>query len=106
MTNIKFIDSNGDHHEVEALDGASIMETAVDNGIEGILGDCGGLLSCATCHCYLDDQALEVVPPISEDEEYMLETVLERKQQSRLGCQIALTEEMDGVTITLPESQY
>lgn len=106
MTNIKFIDSNGDHHEVEALDGASIMETAVDNGIEGIIGDCGGLLSCATCHCYLDDKALEVAPPISEDEEYMLDTVLERTEKSRLGCQVALTEEMDGITVTVPESQY
>lgn len=106
MTSVKFIDSNGEHHEVDVDAGTSVMEAAVDNGIEGILGDCGGSLSCATCHCYLDDEAVKHAPSISEAEDQMLETVLERTEKSRLGCQVPLTEEMDGITVTLPESQF
>jgi len=102
MPNIKFVDANGEPHSVDVPSGSNIMEAAVDNAIEGILGDCGGALSCATCHCYLDDQGVKLAPPISEFEEHMLELVLDREAKSRLGCQVELTDEMDGITVTLP----
>lgn len=106
MITIKFIDCNGEHHEVEADAEASLMQTALDNGVEGIIGDCGGCLSCATCHCYLDDQGLATAPPIEDAEEQMLDAVLERSEKSRLGCQVAITEAMNGMTVTVPESQF
>lgn len=106
MTNVKFIDPNGDLHELEVDAGTSIMEAAVENDIEGILGDCGGLLSCATCHCYLDEEGAKLAPAIEDAEELMLDSVLERKDSSRLGCQVKLTEELNGITVTIPESQF
>lgn len=106
MPNINFIDSNGEHHSVDVSNGSNIMEAALDNSIEGILGDCGGVLSCATCHCYLDENGVKLAPAVSDSEEMMLDSVLERSDKSRLGCQVALTNEMEGITITIPESQF
>lgn len=106
MPNVNFIDSNGEHHVVEVFSGSNIMEAAVDNAIEGILGDCGGSLSCATCHCYLDDNGVKLAPPVSDAEEQMLESVLDRNDKSRLGCQVTITDEMEGITVTIPDSQY
>lgn len=106
MPKINFIDANGEHHSIEVFSGSNIMEAAVDNAIEGILGDCGGSLSCATCHCYLDDQGVKVAPSLSDAEEDMLESVLERNDKSRLGCQVTVTDEMEGMTVTIPESQF
>ena len=81
---------------------------AVYNGIEGILGECGGGLSCATCHCYVDDAwAAQVGTPTSQDERDLLEGVAaQRKATSRLSCQITVTEALDGLVVHLPEAQY
>lgn len=106
MPNINFVDANGEQHTVDVLSGSNLMEAAVDNAIEGILGDCGGSLSCATCHCYLDDQGVKAADPVSDAEDDMLESVLERSDKSRLGCQVAVTDEMEGMTVTIPESQF
>jgi len=106
MTKIIFIDTSGNRHEVDAKNDQSVMQAAVDNMIEGIAAECGGCLSCATCHGYIGEAWLDVVPPASEDEKTMLECALDVKDNSRLTCQINVTDALDGIEVYLPESQY
>lgn len=83
------------------------MQAAVDAGLEGIAADCGGLLTCATCHVYVPPPWADRVTPATADEEGMLEfTAAERKENSRLSCQITLTDDLDGLVIELPATQY
>lgn len=105
MPAVVFIDHAGSATTVEAPLGKSLMQVAVDNGVTGILGDCGGSCSCATCHGYVDDAFLAQLPPKSETEVFMLEGVPELKDSSRLCCQIRMTPELDGIVVTLPEEQ-
>ncbi len=74
--------------------------------IEGILAECGGACSCATCHCYVDEAWLEKAGNASDMEKDMLDSVMGQRDTSRLSCQLAVTEEMDGLVVHLPESQY
>lgn len=106
MTKVVFISHAGDTHEVDAEAGTSIMRAAVNNGIDGIVAECGGSCSCATCHCYIDEAWLERVEAPSQIEKDMLECVLEPKPNSRLSCQVTLTDAMDGIVVHLPENQY
>ncbi len=94
--------------EVEVpADGRSLMKAAVDAGVDGIAADCGGVLTCATCHVYVDEAWQARLPPPSADEDTMLDyTAEERRPTSRLSCQIALTPALDGLTVTLPSRQY
>ncbi len=86
--------------------GISVMEAAVQNGVDGIEAECGGSCMCATCHCYVEEAYLEQIPEADEMEEEMLDCTADvRKANSRLGCQIQLTEALDGIVITLPECQ-
>jgi 2Fe-2S ferredoxin len=80
------------------------MQIAVDHLLPGITGDCGGCCSCATCHVYVDDAWRERLPPASDEETMMLEGAVDVRPESRLGCQIRLTEELDGLVLRLPES--
>jgi 2Fe-2S ferredoxin len=105
MSKVIYIESNGAEHVVEAEPGRSLMQLAVDNMIPGILGDCGGACSCATCHAYVDPSWLDKVPPKSEDEAFMLEAALDVRDNSRLCCQLKMRPEWDGLVIRLPESQ-
>jgi len=105
MPNIKFIDHNGAEREVSVADGTTIMRAAVDNGIHGIVGDCGGSGVCATCHCYVDECWLNVFEEPGESERLLLECVGEPRPNSRLGCQVTLDARCDGVVIRLPASQ-
>jgi ferredoxin, 2Fe-2S len=87
--------------------GQSLMQGATHAGIEGIAADCGGSLSCATCHVYVDEAWLDKLPAPSADELSMLElTAAERLPNSRLSCQLMATEALDGLRITLPPTQY
>jgi len=91
---------------VDAVVGDSVMETAIKNDIDEIVAECGGSLICSTCHVYLDDETVAVVPEADDAEQDMLEGVAsERQKNSRLSCQIIVSEEMDGHTIHTPSEQ-
>ena len=105
MPQVKFIQHDGTEHFVEGEPGRSLMEIAVSNMVPGILADCGGACTCATCHGYLDPDWAERVPAPSEDESMMLEGALEVTEHSRLCCQLKMQEGWDGIVVRLPASQ-
>lgn len=103
---VVYIQPDGSRDEVEAKSGESVMSTAIANGIDGIIGDCRGGLTCATCHVFVGDEWFDKLGEKLPDEEDMLECTSEPAQEhSRLGCQIVLSEELDGITVHVPESQ-
>lgn len=106
MPQIKFIEFNGTEHKIEANTGESIMLAATTNLVPGIDADCGGECSCATCHVLVPDEWLAKLGPKSDTEESMLDLNPDRTDNSRLSCQIPMTEELDGIVINLPEFQY
>lgn len=106
MPSVKFIEHNGTEHVVEGEVGTSLMMVATSNLVPGIDADCGGECSCATCHVIVDDAWMAKTGSPSEAEESMLDLNPDRETNSRLSCQISLTEELDGVTVQLPEFQY
>ena len=106
MPLIKYVQHNGDTYEADVAVGNSVMQGAMDNMIDGIIAECGGACICATCHCMIDDAWIEKTGSASADEEMMLEAASGRQQNSRLSCQLVVTEEMDGLVVHLPESQY
>lgn len=105
MPTITFIEHNGNEHVVEAPIGLSLMSAAVDNLVPGVLGDCGGSCACGTCHGYIDHDWMAQLPPVAVDEFVMLPSVLEIQANSRLLCQLQITEQLDGLVVRLPESQ-
>lgn len=105
MPKIVFIEHNGTAHEVEAEVGSTVMETAIRNMVPGIEAECGGALACATCHVYVEEEWKEKTGEASEMEEDMLDFAYEVKPTSRLSCQIKVTEELDGLTVRVPERQ-
>ncbi len=105
MAKITFIDQEGTKREVEAKAGQSIMEVAVANMIPGIDADCGGACACATCHVYVDDAWAGKLKPMDDMEESMLDFAEDVREHSRLSCQILVTDEIDGIVVTTPESQ-
>lgn len=105
MPKVTYIQPDGSSSEVEAVTGDSVMETAIDNDIDGIVAECGGACSCATCHVYVDEEWVERLPAPDALEDGMLDCVLDRRPNSRLSCQIRITKEIDGLTVTVPESQ-
>ena len=106
MPQITFVENDGTENTLDVESGYSLMQVAVDNMLEGIVAECGGACSCATCHCYVDDAWLSKVGTPDSTEEEMIEFAIERKKNSRLSCQIQVTEELDGLVVHLPESQY
>lgn len=105
MPLIKFISHDGAETEVHVAAGTSVMHAAVDNGVSGILADCGGACSCATCHCYVDDAWQEKTGAADTVEQEMLDFVLEPQPNSRLSCQIVVDDTLDGLVVHLPASQ-
>lgn len=106
MPKIIFVDADGTRHEVEAKAGISVMETALANNIDGIEAECGGSCMCATCHCFIDGDFATVIPAVASDEDEMLGfTAVDRRPESRLSCQIKITDELDGMIVSLPEEQ-
>jgi 2Fe-2S ferredoxin len=106
MTQITFIEAHGGETTLDVADGWTLMQAATANGVDGILGECGGSCACATCHCYVDELLMAVLPPPSEGELGMLDNVAaERRPTSRLACQIKANPAMAGARVTLPETQ-
>ena len=106
MTQIFFVEHDGRRYEVDAEDGSSIMQVAVDNMVPGIVGDCGGCCSCATCHAYIESAFLDRVAPAQADERDLLEGAIDVEACSRLTCQVRVSAALEGMTVRLPRSQY
>ena len=107
MPNVTFILPDESEVTVEALAGDSLMQTAVDNGIEEITSDCGGCCSCATCHCFITPAWQGKVSPADDMEQALLETAIEDVQpNSRLSCQITLDDSLDGLVVKVPQSDW
>jgi ferredoxin, 2Fe-2S len=97
---VTYVGLDGQVYDVEAVDGESVMATAVKNGVPGIIGECGGNASCATCHVWVRDEFLPLVGKPNATEEDLLEMgVSDRRDGSRLSCQIAMSAELDGLTV-------
>ena len=105
MPKITYIEHNGKSHEIEVANGLSVMEGAVQNNILGIDADCGGSCACATCHVYVDEKWLNKLSKKEDSEQDMLDMAFEPNKFSRLSCQITVTDELDGLTVTTPEKQ-
>lgn len=107
MPRVTYIEHDGTEHQIDVPPGTSVMQGAVNNMLKGIVGECGGGLACATCHCYVDDAWTSRVGPATELENEMLESASSgTKSSSRLSCQIIVNEELDGLVVHLPETQY
>jgi 2Fe-2S ferredoxin len=92
---------------VDVPEGENVMRGALYNGLDGIVGECGGALACATCHCYVHKKWVDRMPPLSTQEDDMLGcTAAERRPNSRLSCQIVVNDELDGLIVDLPENQF
>ena len=105
MTKITFISHDGEQRTVDASTGQSIMQVATNNLVPGLIADCGGNCSCATCHAYVDAPWSEQLPAPSDDEKAMLECALHVQPNSRLTCQVHVTAGMDGIVVRTPVSQ-
>ena len=107
MIKIHLVAPDGAETELEARAGDSLMQAAVAANVRGIEADCGGLLTCATCHVYVREPFASQLPPPQDDELGMLEfTAAPRRANSRLSCQIALSPALDGLTVDLPDTQH
>ena len=102
---IVFIDRDGARREVRAAVGVTLMEVARQQGIDGIVAQCGGACACATCHLYVAPQWLGKLEPPEDMEEGMLESAWEPRANSRLSCQIHVSAALDGLEVTIPERQ-
>ncbi len=106
MAKITYVLADGTRRDIDASSGASIMETAIRNNVKGIDAECGGCLSCATCHVYVDDTWFAKLPAPEPDEADMLGFVAsERKPTSRLSCQLVMNEALDGIVVQVPPAQ-
>lgn len=106
MPRVTFISSNGKHTTVEGDVGQTLMHTAVANDVDGVIGECGGSMMCATCHCYVDEAWSERTGERHEGEAEMLDCAVSAvRPTSRLSCQIELTPALDGLILYLPEAQ-
>ncbi len=105
MTKITFVEANGTRHETEAENGASVMEVAIRNGVPGIVAECGGACTCATCHVYVAKDWADKTGEPSAMEEDMLDFAFDVRPTSRLSCQIIVRDEFDGLVVEVPEQQ-
>ena len=105
MPKIIYIESNGKTHSIEVANGLSVMEGAVQNNITGIDADCGGSMACATCHVYVKEEWFNKLPKKEDGEEDMLDMAFEPKKNSRLSCQLMISDQLDGLVVNLPEKQ-
>ncbi len=106
MAKITYIEHDGAEHVIDVKTGLTVMEGAVKNNIPGIDADCGGACACATCHVYVDPAWLEKLPKRQDMEEQMLDFAIELKSNSRLSCQIKVTQALDGLIVRTPKSQH
>lgn len=106
MPTIIYVDHDGEERSVEAKTGETVMEAAIKNSIPGIDADCGGACACATCHVYVDEAFMEIVGGAEDMEQSMLDFAENVQANSRLSCQISVTEGLNGLKVTTPESQH
>jgi ferredoxin, 2Fe-2S len=105
MVKVSFMEHDGTLHSVQAPAGVSLMAAAVKNGVPGIDADCGGSCACATCQVYVDSAWSSILGEMSSDENDMLDFVRARMPNSRLSCQITINQDMEGLSVRMPESQ-
>jgi len=105
MAKITYITHDNQNHTIDVQNGLSVMEGAVQNDIPGIDADCGGGMACATCHVYVNDEWFDKIPSKEDGEEDMLDMAFEPKKNSRLSCQIIVSDELDGLVISIPQKQ-
>jgi ferredoxin, 2Fe-2S len=105
MPKITYIESNGTEHAVDAETGSTVMESAIKNGVPGIEAECGGACACATCHVYVEEEWREKTGGPSPMEEDMLDFGYDVRPNSRLSCQIKVTDDLDGLIVRVPERQ-
>ena len=105
MPRVTFVQPNGQPKVVAVPAGTTVMEAAVDNDVAGIVAECGGACSCATCHVYVDPDWLDKLPTPDAQEDGMLDCVLDRRANSRLSCQIVVKNELDGLVVRVADEQ-
>ena len=105
MPKITYIDSKGSSKTIEVEKGLSVMEGAIQNDISGIDADCGGAMACATCHVYVEDNWFNKLPKAEDAEIDMIDMAYEPKKNSRLSCQLIISDELDGLVVTTPKKQ-
>ncbi|MDA9078299.1 2Fe-2S iron-sulfur cluster-binding protein [Pelagibacteraceae bacterium] len=105
MPKITYQDNKGNSKTIEVENGLSVMEGAIQNDISGIDADCGGSMACATCHVYVEEKWFNKLPKAEEAEVDMIDMAHEPKKNSRLSCQLIVTDELNGLIVTTPEKQ-
>jgi len=105
MPKITYIDSSGNQKTIEVSKGLSVMEGAVQNNVPGIDADCGGSMACATCHVYVKENWFNKLQKAEDGEQDMIDMAFEPKKNSRLSCQIIVTDELDGLVVNTPTKQ-
>lgn len=106
MPKVIYVSATGVSREVDVTAGMTVMAAALKNGIDGILAECGGVCMCSTCHVFVDEKFFDKLPAAQDTEEAVLEiAAIERRPNSRLSCQIKVTDDLDGLIVRLPEKQ-
>ncbi len=105
MPKITFIENSGKSQTIEVANGLTVMEGAVQNDVPGIDADCGGAMACATCHVYVNEEWLDKISKKEDGEEDMLDMAFEPKKNSRLSCQLIVSDSMDGLIVSTPPKQ-
>ena len=105
MPKITYIDHKGNSKTIDVENGLTVMEGAIQNNVPGIDADCGGSMACATCHVYVEDSWLNKIPKAEDAENDMIDMAYNPKKNSRLSCQIVVSEELNGLIVTTPEKQ-
>ena len=106
MSKVIYITPNGERIEVEVENGYSIMEGAINNNIDGIVAECGGACACATCHSYISEEWINRLPEMDDMEDSMLDAAYDRKDTSRLTCQLEIKDDWDGLVVNVAENEY
>ena len=105
MPKITYLDNQGNSKTINVDNGLTVMEGAIQNDIPGIDADCGGSMACATCHVYVEEKWLDKIPKAEEAEVDMIDMAYEPKKNSRLSCQLIVSDELEGITVTTPAQQ-
>ena len=105
MPKITYKDKDGNSKTIEVEKGLTVMEGAIQSDIPGIDADCGGSMACSTCHVYVEEKWLSKIQKAEEAEEDMIDMAFEPKKNSRLSCQLIVSEELDGLIVTTPSKQ-
>lgn len=106
MPKVIFVLPDGNRREVDVENGYSVMEAAINNNIDGIVAECGGACACATCHSYIDDDWIAKMPEMDDMEDSMLDAAYDRKDSSRLTCQLEMNDDWDGLIVHVAENEY